>query len=88
MTSEKAAGESLSSLELVVEPRIASTNTYLAAEPTQIDTCELGLREENIGGPNTEEEAEFQRDEKRWKVRHCAGAKFLDWRGIVRTILT
>jgi hypothetical protein len=88
MTIEKSTAEWIANLELVVEPRLASTGVYIAADPAQIDTCELGLLEENIGGPVIEEEQEFSRDEKRWKVRHVFGAKFLDWRGIVRMVVT
>jgi HK97 family phage prohead protease len=86
--ADKTVAAWVASLELVVEPRIATTNTYLAAAPAQIDTCELGLLEENMGGPVIEEEEEFRKDVKRWKVRHVAGAKYLDWRGLVRMIVT
>lgn len=74
----------LSGLTLVVEPRLAADVTYLAADNAQIDTVELGLLDENIGGPVIEEEKEFVRDVYRWKVRHVFGAKALDWRGLVK----
>jgi phage head maturation protease len=83
-TAEKATAEWISSLELVVEPRLASSAVYLAADSAQIDTIELGLLEENMSGPTLEEDQEFVRDEKRWKVRHVFGAKALDWRGMVQ----
>ena len=88
VTVEKATAEWIANLELVVEPRLASTGVFLAADPAQIDTCELGLLEDNMSGPTIEEDQEFQRDEKLWKVRHVFGAKFLDWRGIVRMVVT
>lgn len=80
----------ISQLELVVEPRLAATAIYLAADSAQIDTCELGLLDENIGGPKVSEDRseEFRRDVYAWKVRHVFGAKFLDWRGIVKQPVT
>jgi hypothetical protein len=83
-TAEKSTPEWIANLELVVEPRLANTAVYLAADPSQIDTCELGLLDENMGGPVIEEEREFRIDAAHWKVRHVCGAAFLDWRGIVR----
>ncbi len=78
----------LRNLELVVEPRLDALDAfYLAADSSQVDTAELGLLEENFGGPTIEEESEFGRDVFRWKVRHVFGAKFLDWRGIVQVPL-
>ena len=74
----------LGNLELVVEPRLADDGFYLAADSAQIDHCELGLLEENVQGPSIEEDREFVRDVFRWRVRHVLGAKFLDWRGIVK----
>jgi HK97 family phage prohead protease len=71
-------------LELVVEPRLPDDAYYLAADSAQIDTVEMGLLEENMGGPMLEEEREFGRDVIRWKVRHVFGAKVLDWRGLVK----
>ncbi len=81
---EKATAEWLGSLNLVVEPRLAADAVFLAADNGQIDTVELGLLDENFGGPVIEEEREFGRDVVRWKVRHVCGAKVLDWRGLVR----
>lgn len=83
-TTEKTTPEWIASLELVVEPRLATTGAYLAADSSQIDTVELGLLEENVNGPAIDEEGEFVRDVKRWKVRHVFGSKALDWRGLVR----
>jgi HK97 family phage prohead protease len=82
--TDKTVGEWIASLTLVVEPRLAKTAAYLAAESTQIDHCELGLLEENMNGPAIEEEDRFRVDVRNWKVRHVFGAKFLDWRGIVK----
>ncbi|WP_198133816.1 HK97 family phage prohead protease [Anaeromyxobacter dehalogenans] len=88
VNTEKTTPEWIASLELVVEPRLANTAVYLAAEYNQIDTAELGLLEENMNGPVVEEEAEFRKDVKQWKVRHVFGAKFLDWRGVVKMPVT
>jgi hypothetical protein len=76
--------EWISQLQLVVEPRLASTAAYLAADGSQIDTVELGLLEENMNGPTLAEEHEFLRDAVQYKVRHVFGAKGLDWRGMVK----
>ena len=84
MTTEKTTAEWIASLELVVEPRLASTAAYLATDPNQIDTVELGLLEENINGPYMETEQGFDTDETRWKIRHSAAAKALDFRGMVK----
>ena len=74
----------LTGLTLVVEPRLADDAVYLAADSAQIDTVELGRLAENESGPVIEEEREFSRDVRRWKVRHVFGAKALDWRGMVK----
>ncbi len=95
MTTEKTTPEWIESVELVVEPRLASTACFLAADPGQIDTVELGILETEpqnnpsavIGagpGPSIEQDLGFVRDEVRWKVRHTFGAKPLDWRGLVK----
>jgi hypothetical protein len=83
-TTEKTTPEWIANLELVVEPRLVSSAAFLAADSNQIDTVELGLLEENMGGPVLDEEEEFRRDVKCWKVRHVFGAKALDWRGLVK----
>lgn len=83
-STEKTTPEWIASLELVVEPRLANTAAYLAADASQVDTVELGLLEENMGGPVLDEDQEFARDERRWKVRHVFGSKALDWRGLVK----
>ncbi|WP_242344015.1 phage major capsid protein [Anaeromyxobacter terrae] len=84
VTAEKATGEWIANLELVVEPRLANTAAFLAADPAQIDTIELGLLEENVAGPHIETEQGFGTDESRWKIRHTAGVKALDHRGMVK----
>jgi phage major head subunit gpT-like protein len=75
-------------LQLVVEPRLASTAVYLFADSGQIDTLELGLLTENMDGPFLQEDREFIKDVIRYKVRHVFGAKFLDWRGAVKMPVT
>ena len=74
--------------QLVVEPRLASTGVFLAADPNQIDTVELGLLEENMAGPYIEAEQGFDSDESRWKIRHTAGVKAIDYRGMVKMAVT
>ncbi len=76
----------LGRLQLVVEPRLPADAFYLAADPTQIDTVELGVLEENMSGPMVErnDNEGWRRDIISWKVRHAFGAKVLDWRGLVR----
>lgn len=85
-TVDSATPRWIASLEIVVEPRLAEGAFYLAADSSQIDHCELGLLEENMDGPLVTEDLsqEFRRDVFSWKVRHVVGAKFLDWRGIVK----
>lgn len=87
-STEKTTPEWISSLELVVEPRLANTAGFLAADASQIDTVELGLLEDNVGGPALEEEQGFRVDAQRWKVRHVCGVKALDWRGLVKLPIT
>ncbi len=87
-TSEKATAEWVSSLTLVVEPRLPSTGVFLAADSAQIDTFELGLLEENVAGPHIETEQGFDTDESRWKIRHTAGVKALDHRGLIKMVVT
>lgn len=74
----------LSRLELVIEPRLDDSAFYVAASPEQIDTIEAGVLDADGGGPAIEEEETFNVDARRWKVRHVFGARFLDWRGIVK----
>lgn len=70
-------------LELVVESRLPAGAAYLLASSQQIDTAELAYLEED-GGPVVEEEAEFKRDVRAYKVRSVFAARFLDWRGAVK----
>jgi hypothetical protein len=72
------------SLQPVVEPRLGANAFYLACSATQIDTMVLGLLDENMNGPVIEDEKEFIVDAYKMKVRHVAGAKALDWRGLVK----
>lgn len=82
--SEADTPQWIARLELVVEPRLPGNAIYLAADNAQIDTVELGVLDENAGGPTFEEEREFRKDVYSWKVRHVFGAKVLDWRGLVK----
>lgn len=68
-------------LQVVVDPRISGTKWYLAASGSQVDTIELvHLAEEQ--GPVVDEEEEFIRDTKAWKIRHTFAAAALDYRGL------
>ncbi|WNG37876.1 hypothetical protein F0U61_32490 [Archangium violaceum] len=71
-------------LQLVVESRLDGSAFYVACGAEQVDTIVLARLEENAEGPVIEEEREFIRDAMRMKVRHVAGAKVLDWRGLVK----
>lgn len=80
--------EWISRLQLVVEPRLSALNAYyVIAGHEQTDHVVLGLLDENMNGPVTEEESEFVRDAFHTKVRHVFGAAALDWRGMVKVPL-
>lgn len=82
---EHATPEWVNRLVLVVEPRLTGNAWYMAADNAQIDTCELArLAGEN--GPVIEEDSSlgFLTDSRDYKVRHVFGARFLDYRGIVK----
>lgn len=87
--SDRSVPAWISSLQVVVEPRLASTGVFLAASPSQADHFELGLLESNYGsGPTVEEDREFRKDTFQWKVKHVFGVKATDWRGIVKAVVT
>lgn len=73
----------LARLELVVEARLDDSAAYLMAEPETVDTYERAWLEAD-NGPVVEEESEFARDVKKYKVRHVFGGRWLDWRGVVK----
>ncbi|MFD1069943.1 head maturation protease, ClpP-related [Luteimonas composti] len=87
---ENATPEWIRRLQLIVESRLPSTAAYLLADNNQIDTVELATLEDEaptIGkpiGPHVSEEDGFDNDTKKFKVRLTAGARFLDWRGVVK----
>ncbi len=84
--TDAAAPDFLRNLVIVVEPRLTTGAYYLVAESGQIDTCELGTLDGR--GPVIETEQQFANDSRRWKIRHVFGAKFLDWRGIVKALVS
>jgi HK97 family phage prohead protease len=86
--ADKTVAQWIASLGLVVEPRLAATGVFLVADSAQIDSCELGVLDDNIGGPTVEENAEFVKDVLSWKVRHSFQAKWLDWRSSIKMIVT
>jgi ATP-dependent protease ClpP protease subunit len=73
----------IANLELIVEPRLDDTAFYLIANSGQIDTLELAYLDSD-GGPVVEQEDGFDVDSRKYKARHVFGARFLDWRGIVK----
>lgn len=87
---ENATPEWIRRLQLIVESRLPATAAYLLADNNQIDTVELATlesEEPTIGkqvGPHVSEEDGFDNDTKKFKVRLVAGAKWLDWRGVVK----
>lgn len=73
----------LAKLELVVEARLDGSAAYLLTSPASIDTLERAWLEAD-GGPVIRENEGFSVDDKVYKVRHVFGARWLDWRGVVK----
>jgi hypothetical protein len=74
------------SLQVIVDPQLdanSSTNWYLAADPSQIDTVELTFLagEES---PVMESEWNMKNDTYFYKIRQTFGVKAIDWRGLFR----
>jgi hypothetical protein len=74
----------ISNLTLVIEPRLADARRRAPTRSTRASW----LLEANQDRPAIMTDVEFVKDVQRWKVRHVFGAKFLDWRGIVKQPLT
>lgn len=75
----------IQSLVPIVEPRLSSsTNWYLAAEPSMIDTIEYAYLE-GEAGPYTEQQMGFDIDGIDIKVRLDFGAAALDYRGLFKS---
>src|SRR5690606_21206184 len=72
----------LANLQLVVEARLAPDAVYLLTSPDSVDTLERAWLEAD-GGPVVKEEDGFERDTRKYKVRHVFGSRWLDWRGAV-----
>lgn len=74
--------------EVIVSQYVTSGRWYLAADPMQVDTLEvgfyLGRQEPEIFVENSGSAAEFETDTMRWKVRTMFGGVGLDHRWIVR----
>ncbi len=73
----------LSTLQLVVEPRLGAGAAYVMAAPPQIDTFELAMLDGD-NGPVVIEEPLTNSDDLQYRVRHVFGGRFLDWRGVVK----
>lgn len=86
-TSESPVSEWVSRLMLVVEDRLPSNAFWLAASSGQVDTCESAFLE-GEGRPTLERREGFNIDGMEMKVRHVHGARFLDWRGLVKVPLS
>jgi ATP-dependent protease ClpP protease subunit len=73
-------------LNLVVEPRLQDASTtawFMAADPSQIDTIEVGYLQGNEG-IYTESKAGFETDGVVVKARHVVGTKAIDHRGLYK----
>lgn len=73
----------ISKLELVVEARLAGAAAYLLTSPQSVDTLERAWLEAD-NGPVVRENESFAVDSRDYKVRHVFGARWLDWRGVVK----
>ena len=74
-------------LQVVSSPRLDSTSTtqwYMMADSSQIDTVEIGFLE-GEEAPRVQEEDEFDSSSRKVKVEHDLAAKAIDWRGMVRS---
>lgn len=75
------------SLEVLVSSRVTSGRWYLIADPSQIDTIEIGFlggrQEPEVFEENMNSGHAFAYDEKRYKGRAVFGAAVTDWRGFV-----
>lgn len=70
----------------VIEPLLdssSSTNWYLAADPTQVDTVEVTFLE-GEESPVLENEWDFDTDCYKYKIRQTFAAKAIDYRGLYR----
>lgn len=70
-------------LTLVVEPRIAGKQWYVAADPSEIDGLEYATLE-GEAGPQIETRAGFDVDGVETRIRLDFGCGFADWRGWLR----
>jgi hypothetical protein len=73
------------SLEVVIDPRIAGKNWHLAATPALVDTIEYSYLE-GEQGLFTETRQGFEVDGLQIKARHVFGAKAIDWRGMYKNV--
>lgn len=72
------------SLQVIVDPQLdaaSSTNWYLAADPSQIDTVELTFLS-GEESPVMESEWNMKNDTWFYKIRQTFGVKAIDWRGL------
>lgn len=83
-TPNPIAGENI---EVIPSARLNSDSTtqwYLLADQSQIDTVEMAFLE-GEETPVIEEEDEFDTDARRIKIRHTFRGKAIDYRGMVRS---
>ena len=85
-SNDEPNAEFVRSLSVVVDPRLdaaSATAWYLAADPAQVDTVELGYLA-GQRGVFVEEEHDFATDAWRFKARLDFGTKAIDWRGLYK----
>ncbi len=73
-------------LKLIVEPQLdlaSTTNWYVAAANSQIDTVEIAFLQ-GEESPVLENEWDFDKDVYKYKIRQTFGVKAIDWRGLFR----
>lgn len=83
--SQAAPPAWLSSLSVIVEPRLELTNVcYVAAPFGEVDHIELAQMADS---PEIRQRDGFDVDAMEWRIRHVFGVGALDWRGIVRVTI-
>jgi len=78
-------------LELVVEPRLDSNSVktyYVAASAGQVDHVELAYLDGQQRGIYSEERTDWNTDAMELKARLDFGTKAIDWRGLVKVVLS
>lgn len=74
-------------LSLLVDPRLAQGNWYVAADPAACPGLEIAFLA-GAEGPQVESRPGWNTDAMEFRVRHDVGAGFVDWRGWYRLTFT